>query len=101
MSDKGWGTRLVEAAATEVADGESEIRVFLSQELSSTSVEGGSGGGETETSTDLVDREVVGEFTDHEDEESQIEKGEGADQGDVDLQGSHTAKLIRLDGRLL
>lgn len=95
------GTSLIEAAATEVANGESEIRVFLSQELSSTGVEGGSGGGETETSASFVDRNAAGEFGSHEDEESQIEKGEDSDQGNVDPQGSQTARWIRLDGRLL
>jgi len=84
----GVGTRLIKAAAAEVADRESEIRVLLSQQLSSASVESGSSGGETEASTNLVDHEAFGELADHEDEESQIEKAEDDDQGDVDPQGS-------------
>jgi len=56
--------------------------------LGSTSVESSGGGGKTETSTGLVDRKILGELADHEEEESYIEKGEDGDQGDVDPQGS-------------
>ena len=93
-----FGTRLIKAAATDVANRESEQRVVLSQELGSTSVESGSGGGETESSTSLVDGEVTGELADHEEEESQIEKGEHGDQGYVDPQGSQTTRSVRSDG---
>jgi len=81
------GIRLVKPAATDRANRESEERVFLSQKLGSTSVESGGGSGETESSTDFVDREALGKLADHEEEESHIEKGEDGDQGDVNLEG--------------
>lgn len=93
-------THLVEPAAADGANRESEERVILSQELSSASVESGGGSGETETSTDFVDREVLGELADREDEESQVEESEDGDQGDVNPQGCHAAKWIRPDGLL-
>ena len=82
------------------ADRESEERVVLSQELGSASIESGGGGGKTETSTGLVDRKVLGELADHEEEESYIEKGEDGNQGDVDPQSSQTARRIRSGGLL-
>jgi hypothetical protein len=85
-------TRLVEAATTEVANRKSEIRVVLSVELGGTSVESGSGGGKTEPSTNLMDREVIGELADHEDHEGQIKKGKDSNQGDVDSQGRQKEK---------
>ena len=85
-------THLVEPVAADRANRESEERVVLGQELSSTGVESGGGSGETETSTDFVDREIVGELADREKEESQIEKGEDGDQGDVNPQGCQAAK---------
>jgi len=85
-------THLVEPAAVDGANRESEKRVVLGQELGGTSVESGGGSGETETSTDFVDREIIGELADREKEESQIEKGENCDQGDVNPQGCQAAR---------
>ena len=83
---------LVELAAADRANRESEERVVLGQELGGTGVESGGGGGKTEASTDFVDREVVGELADRKDEESQIEKAEDGDQGDVNPQGCQATR---------
>jgi len=85
-------THSVEPAAADGTNRESEERVVLGQELGRTGVESGGGGGKTETSTDFVDREVLGELTDREKEESQIEKPEDGDQGNVNPQGCQAAR---------
>lgn len=78
--------------AAKVADGESEQRVLLGQELGKTEVVSGKGGGDADTSTGLVDAQVPGELTNHEEEEGEIEEGEEDDQGDINPQGSQASR---------
>jgi hypothetical protein len=85
--DKDWARHLVLAEAAEVADGEGEERVFLSQELSGAKVVSGKGGGDTDTTTSLVDGCVPSELSGHEKEEGEIEKEEEGDQGHINPQG--------------
>jgi len=83
----GARTRSVKTAAAHGADGESEQRVVLSQELGSTGVESDGGSDKTESSTSLVDGSVLSELANHEEEEGQVKKGEEGNQGDVNPQG--------------
>jgi len=78
---------LIEAAGGEGSKGEGEPRVFIRQQLGSASVEGGSSGGETETSASLVDGDVFRELANHEKEEGEVEEEEQNNQGDVDPEG--------------
>lgn len=89
------GTRSVKSAAAEVANGESEQRVVLSQELGSASVESNSGSEDTESTASLSDRGVRSELGNGEKEESEIKAEEQGDQSDVDPQGTQPAEERR------
>jgi len=78
---------LIEATGGDGSKGEGEPRVFVRQQLGSASVEGGSSGGETNTSASLVDGVVLRELANHEKEEGEVEEEEQSDQGDVDPEG--------------
>lgn len=95
-------TRLIDAAATDGDNGEGEQRVVLGQQLGGTSVEGDGGSDEANSSTDLVDRQVLGELADHEEEEGQVEEEEEENQREVDPQRSQarrggTSELDQMD----
>lgn len=71
-----------------MADGEGEERVFLSQELGSASVEGDGSGSEAESSSSPTEGSVTSELAACKHEESDVEKGEEGNQGNVNPQGS-------------
>lgn len=81
-------TDLIESATAEVANGESEQRVLLSQKLGGTGVEGNESGSNADSSTSLGNGGVLDELANHEEEEGQVEEEEESDQSDVDPQGS-------------
>ena len=85
-------TRLIDAAATDGDNGEGEQRVVLGQQLGGTSVESDGGSDEANSSTDLVDRQVLSELADHEEEEGQVEEEEEENQREVDPQRSQARR---------
>jgi len=80
---RGYETRLVDAAAVDRDNRESEPRIVIGQELGSTAVESDGGSDETKSSTSLVDNGALRELADHEEEEGQVEEEEEKNQDEV------------------
>jgi len=78
---------LIQAAVGNGTEREDKPRIFFSQQLGSTGVEGSRSSGKTDASTGLVNREVFGELANHEEEEGEIEEEEEGNQCDVDFEG--------------
>lgn len=80
------------SVAVEATDGESEPRVFLVQEVSSTSVKRDGGKSEALPGSDFLKGETRRELADRVDEEVHVEEEEEEDQEEIYPQGCQTCE---------